>query len=151
MKEKLERRAVLREEKVRYWYILLDAMFTTFMKAILQLLLKISDSITRLESLLLISSPSEGSSPEQITFAERSYGGEEAVDEKYLVIDMPSAQTHYPANRSKGNRAKHLLRIATEYNQLLYHSSKASSSSCMFVTETQWVCELHNRRAIQYH
>ena len=49
IKEKLDRRAAIREEK-----------------AFLHLLLKISESITRLESLLLISSP-EDQEPESAT------------------------------------------------------------------------------------
>ncbi|KAH8119152.1 COG complex component [Phellopilus nigrolimitatus] len=100
VKEKLDRRAALRDEK-----------------ALLQLLLKISDSISRLEALLLISSPPEQSSP---GFSGKTSSGEVA-DEKV-----------------KGNRAKHLLRIATEYNQLIYHSDKALSENCVFVTEMQW-------------
>ena len=40
---------------------------------------------------------------------------------------------------SKDNRAKRLLRITTEYNQLLYHLDKASSEKSDFLEEMQWV------------
>ncbi|EMD37937.1 hypothetical protein CERSUDRAFT_50066 [Gelatoporia subvermispora B] len=75
---KLDRRSALRDEK-----------------AFLHLLLKISESITRLESLLLVRS-------------------------------------------SRGSRAKHLARVATEYTQLLYHVSRACTGRCAFVEESQW-------------
>jgi hypothetical protein len=42
----------------------------------------------------------------------------------------------------RGNRAKHLGRVAAEYSQLLYHISKAQADKCAFVAEIQWVCEL---------
>jgi len=46
-------------------------------------------------------------------------------------------------NRPRGNRAKHLVRIATEYTQLLYHVSKAQADArSAFVDEIQWVGEL---------
>ncbi|KNZ72797.1 Conserved oligomeric Golgi complex subunit 2 [Termitomyces sp. J132] len=82
IREKLEKRAVLREEK-----------------ALLHLLLKLSDSVTRLETLLLITPPD---------------------------------------NESRGNRAKHLGRVAAEYVQLSYHSSKARAENCKFVDQLQW-------------
>ncbi|KAI5119864.1 hypothetical protein M0805_000698 [Coniferiporia weirii] len=107
VKEKLERRAALREEK-----------------ALLQLLLKISDSISRLESLLLITPSSEKSPSSETAFDVRNLSVDENVDEK-----------------AKGNRAKRLLRIVTEYTQLLYHAEKASSRNCVFVTEMQWRIE----------
>ncbi|KAJ7680372.1 COG complex component [Mycena polygramma] len=107
IQEKLVKRAVLREEK-----------------ALLHLLLKISESVTRLESLLLIASPDqedmeqsalEESRPAHLNLAEDS------VDD-----------------RTRGNRAKHLGRVATEYTQLLYHASKAREDNCVFVDEIQW-------------
>ncbi|KAI9067294.1 COG complex component [Trametes sanguinea] len=104
-KEKLGRRAVIREEK-----------------AFLQSLLKISDSITRLESLLLISSPDDedkdASSAGAMQFASRIDGD---ADEK-----------------SRGNRAKHIARVAAEYTQLLYHVSRAHTEPCAFIDESQW-------------
>ncbi|KAJ6586972.1 COG complex component [Mycena vulgaris] len=107
IQEKLVKRAVLREEK-----------------ALLHLLLKISESVTRLESLLLIASPVQDdleqsgiddSRPAHLSLAE------DGVDD-----------------RTRGNRAKHLGRVATEYTQLLYHSSKARQDNCVFVDEIQW-------------
>jgi hypothetical protein len=45
--------------------------------------------------------------------------------------------------RPRGNRAKHLVRVAAEYTQLLYHVSKAHSDTrSSFVDEIQWVCRL---------
>ncbi|KAJ6499941.1 COG complex component [Mycena vitilis] len=110
IQEKLVKRAVLREEKAG--------------SALLHLLLKISESVTRLESLLLIASPDqedmeqsalEDSRPAHLNLAEDS------VDD-----------------RTRGNRAKHLGRVATEYTQLLYHASKAREDNCVFVDEIQW-------------
>lgn len=46
------------------------------------------------------------------------------------------------------SRAKHLLRTASEFNQLLYNSEKASSDGCAFIKESQWVCELHTRNSL---
>lgn len=43
--------------------------------------------------------------------------------------------------RNQGARAKHLSRVASEYIQLLYHTSKARAEKCTFVEEIQWVCE----------
>ncbi|KAF4563335.1 hypothetical protein EYR36_003778 [Pleurotus pulmonarius] len=99
IQEKLKRRATLREEK-----------------ALLHLLLKISESITRLESLLLISQPSDGEdSAMRPAFASQTEG-----------------------ERNQGARAKHLSRVASEYIQLLYHTSKARAEKCTFVEEIQW-------------
>ncbi|KAJ7218018.1 COG complex component [Mycena pura] len=105
IQDKLKKRAALREEK-----------------AFLHLLLKISESVTRLESLLLIASPQDveqsrldNSRPADLHFVE------ESVDD-----------------RTRGNRAKHLGRVATEYIQLLYHASKARMEMCVFVDEIQW-------------
>ncbi|KAI0301006.1 oligomeric golgi complex component, COG2-domain-containing protein [Multifurca ochricompacta] len=83
IQSKLRKRSSLRDEKTY-----------------LHLLLKISESVTRLESLLLIASP-----------------------------DGPP----------RGNRAKHLVRVAAEYGQLLYHVSKAQADiRSAFVDEIQW-------------
>ncbi|KAF8499882.1 hypothetical protein F5888DRAFT_1905895, partial [Russula emetica] len=41
--------------------------------------------------------------------------------------------------RPRGNRAKHLVRVATEYTQLLYYVSKAQADArSAFVDEIQW-------------
>ncbi|KAI0675422.1 COG complex component [Trametes maxima] len=104
-KQKLDRRAAIREEK-----------------AFLHLLLKISESITRLESLLLISSP------------------EDEDKEPSDVVAMPLAtRADTDADdRSRGNRAKHIARVAAEYTQLLYHVSRAHTEPCAFIDESQW-------------
>ncbi|KAG7440047.1 conserved oligomeric Golgi complex component [Guyanagaster necrorhizus] len=103
IKQKLEKRAILREEK-----------------ALLHLLLKISESVTRLEGLLLISSPSNDVS-EPANDSAISLHSEDLNDDK-----------------TRGNQAKHLHRIAAEYTQLLYHASKARADKCIFIDEVQW-------------
>ncbi|KDQ28122.1 hypothetical protein PLEOSDRAFT_44979 [Pleurotus ostreatus PC15] len=99
IQDKLKRRATLREEK-----------------ALLHLLLKISESITRLESLLLISQPSDGEDSAM----------------------RPAFTSQIEGDRNQGARAKHLSRVASEYIQLLYHTSKARAEKCTFVEEIQW-------------
>lgn len=92
-------------------------------KALLHLLLKISESVTRLESLLLIS---------QVTTSS-------------LESHNSNYQFHLPASagqpidpKSQGNRAKHLSRVTAEYTQLLYHIEKAKEEDCAFVDEIRW-------------
>ncbi|KAF7297555.1 Conserved oligomeric Golgi complex subunit 2-like [Mycena kentingensis (nom. inval.)] len=101
IQDKLEKRAALREEK-----------------ALLHLLLKISESVTRLESLLLISSP------------------QDSVDDDSRPA--PLVLQDGPEERARGGKAKHIGRVATEYTQLLYHTSKARVEQCAFVDEIQW-------------
>ncbi len=43
--------------------------------------------------------------------------------------------------RMRGNRAKHIARVAAEYTQLLYHVSRTRTEPCAFIDESQWVCE----------
>jgi hypothetical protein len=72
--------------------------------------------------MLLIASPDEevkGSM--DITFLNYTTQGEDNPDEKL-----------------RGNRAKHLGRVAAEYTQLLYHVRKARSEHCVFVEQIQW-------------
>ena len=57
-------------------------MLTWELQTLLQLLLKISDSITRLESLLLISSPQGASSQEKTLYSGGSFTATDGVDEK---------------------------------------------------------------------
>ncbi|KAJ3724542.1 oligomeric golgi complex component, COG2-domain-containing protein [Lentinula raphanica] len=103
--QKLERRTMIREEK-----------------ALLHLLLKISESVTRLESLLSIVNPNQDDDP---------------ID--YERFKVPSSNTlESSEERSPANKAKHLNRAAAEYMQLLYHASKARSEHCAFVDEIQW-------------
>ncbi|KAF9033306.1 COG complex component [Hymenopellis radicata] len=104
IQQKLETRAVLREEK-----------------ALLHLLLKISESVTRLEGLLVISSPSNDD-------AEPINGPS--------LLSSPSADSQ--EDKARGNQAKHLSRVAAEYTQLLYHAAKARDDNCAFVDEMQW-------------
>lgn len=109
IQDKLEKRAILREEQ-----------------ALLHLLLRISESVTRLESLLLITAPVQdsSSSPELPSIK--------------LPLHLNNAESDDIDDRARGNRAKHLSRVATEYTQLLYHVSKARTSSCAYIDEIQW-------------
>ncbi|KAI9446785.1 COG complex component [Lactarius indigo] len=92
-------------------------------KTYLHLLLKVSESVTRLESLLLIASPDGPSSPELRTLPLRSLG----------------RQSEDSDDRPRGNRAKHLVRVAAEYTHLLYHVTKAQTvTRTAFVDEIQW-------------
>ena len=116
-------------------------------KALLQLLLKISDSIARLESLLLITAPQDGDARDQTAYSSTTNG---ISDEKYVKIVCSGFLLTMQIRSTKANRAKHLLRIASEYNQLLYHASKASTKSCMFVTENHWVGEMNNEDIVCY-
>ncbi|KAI0645260.1 oligomeric golgi complex component, COG2-domain-containing protein [Trametes meyenii] len=103
-KQKLDRHVAIREEK-----------------AFLHLLSKISESITRLESLLLISSP------------------EDEDKEPSTVVTMPlSTQADTDADDRQGNRAKHIARVAAEYTQLLCHVSRVYTEPCAFIDESQW-------------
>ncbi|KAI8993989.1 COG complex component [Trametes punicea] len=104
-KEKLDRRAAIREEK-----------------AFLHSLLKISESINRLESLLLISSP----------------GDEDKNSSAMGALPTASRTDGETDERTRGNRAKHLARVAAEYSQLLYHVSRARTEPCAFIDESQW-------------
>lgn len=102
--------------------------------------------MTRLESLLLIAAPAEDSSstPELQSIKLPSHLNSAETDD----IDDRYARS-YPAKvcvtifyRARGNRAKHLARVATEYTQLLYHVFKARASSCVYIDEIQWVSPL---------
>ncbi|KAF8200776.1 oligomeric golgi complex component, COG2-domain-containing protein [Pholiota molesta] len=106
--DKLTKRGKLREEK-----------------ALLHLLLKISESVTRLESMLLITSLNEDNKDTL-----------EIKNANFLVY--PSHSDDSNDEKFRGNRAKHLSRVSAEYTQLLYHSRKARAQNCAFVDEVQW-------------
>ncbi|KAH9051485.1 COG complex component [Lactarius vividus] len=106
VQSKLKKRSDLRDEKTY-----------------LHLLLKVSESVTRLESLLLIASPDGPSSSELKTLPLKSLGRQ--IDDS--------------DDRPRGNRAKHLVRVAAEYTHLLYHVTKAQTvTRTAFVDEIQW-------------
>ncbi|KAG2368424.1 oligomeric golgi complex component, COG2-domain-containing protein [Suillus spraguei] len=105
IQETLDARTKLREEK-----------------ALLHLLLEISESVTRLESLLLIS---------QVTTSSL-----ESHSSNYQFHLAVSAGQ--PIDANQGNRAKHLARVTAEYTQLLYHIKKAKEENCAFVDEIRW-------------
>ncbi|KAF8578033.1 COG complex component [Ramaria rubella] len=109
VQERLDERSALREEK-----------------ALLHLLLKLSESLSRLESLLLIAPP-----PSDETVESLSHGSTLSVHTSLL-------QNEGQDERSRTNRVKHLSRVATEFTQLQYHVEKARSERCAFVTEIQW-------------
>ncbi|KAG2148603.1 oligomeric golgi complex component, COG2-domain-containing protein [Suillus cothurnatus] len=92
-------------------------------KALLHLLLKISESVTRLESLLLIS---------QVTTSSL-----ESHNSNYQ-FHLPASAGQPTDAKSQGNRAKHLSRVTAEYTQLLYHIEKAKEENCAFVDEIRW-------------
>lgn len=98
--------------------------------------------MTRLESLLLITSPGKESdgSPEISVPAHLSHA-EDGADDRY-VASIGLCTVKLTRSRSRGNTAKHLGRVAAEYTQLLYHASKARTERCIFVDEIQWVCEV---------
>ncbi|KAI6131677.1 oligomeric golgi complex component, COG2-domain-containing protein [Pisolithus croceorrhizus] len=99
---KLEARAKLRDEKV-----------------LLHLLLKISESLSRLESLLLLQS-------------------EDTSDHAEILTNhLAEAAGHGSTVKTQGSRGKHLSRVAMEYMQLLYHISKARSEKCAYVDAIQ--------------
>ncbi|KAK2463244.1 hypothetical protein APHAL10511_004899 [Amanita phalloides] len=106
IQEKLEKRTTLREEK-----------------ALLQLLLKISESVSRLESLLLIPSPDDDKS--------RLLG---VNSSKPPDLGIGAAEN----GKSSANRAKYLARVAAEYTQLMYRVSKARDEECAFIDTVQW-------------
>ncbi|KAG2074600.1 COG complex component [Suillus decipiens] len=106
IQETLDARTKLREEK-----------------ALLHLLLEISESVTRLESLLLIS---------QVTTSSL-----ESHNSNYQFHLAVSVGQPIDA-KSQGNRAKHLARVTAEYAQLLYHIKKAKEENCAFVDEIRW-------------
>ncbi|KAL0956582.1 hypothetical protein HGRIS_002720 [Hohenbuehelia grisea] len=108
IQDKLQKRAKLREEK-----------------AILHLLLKISESITRIESLLLISAP-----------ADEVNGTSDGVSGSALAYNSQLGEV--VDDRTQATQAKHLSRVTTEYTQLLYHASKAREDKCVFVDKMQW-------------
>ncbi|EJU04373.1 COG complex component [Dacryopinax primogenitus] len=98
VRDRLTERAALREEK-----------------ALLQLLLTLSDSLVRLESLLAIASP-PSEDPDMPTISGK--------------MDFVAPVT------SRGG--KHLARVASEYLQLLYHADKARGEGCAFVDSNRW-------------
>ncbi|TFK54447.1 COG complex component [Heliocybe sulcata] len=108
IEDKLQKRAVLRENK-----------------AFLHLLLKISESVTRLESLLLITLPENESSPSE----GRAHG-------LSPLLNIPDDDAR--DDKIRGSRAKHLSRVASEYTQLLYHVSKAEEQRAAFLDEIRW-------------
>ncbi|KAF8513135.1 COG complex component [Hysterangium stoloniferum] len=106
VQDKLDERSALREEK-----------------ALLHLLLKLSESLARLESLLLIA-PQQDEAP-----------GSPVSNSS---LNTTTQVLHGDDERTRMNRVKHLARVASEFNQLLYHVEKARTENCAFVGEINW-------------
>ena len=82
---KLQERATIREEKARrFWRVL---HFTYPTQALLHLLLKVSESVQRLESLLLLPSPPDESTLDSVT------NGYTSPTEASNTLDRPNAFT----------------------------------------------------------
>ncbi|KDQ21263.1 hypothetical protein BOTBODRAFT_197088 [Botryobasidium botryosum FD-172 SS1] len=122
VQQKLAERNTLREEK-----------------ALLHLLLKLSDSVVRLESLLLIPSPQDAVDGQPRPLVDHSSMGVRDVN-GLLTFGTPTntGEDEPQEERSRRGRAKHLSRVAAEYTQLLYHAEKARSEKCAFVDQLQW-------------
>ncbi|KAG0704468.1 oligomeric golgi complex component, COG2-domain-containing protein [Suillus ampliporus] len=86
---------------------------------------KISDSVTRLESLLLISQAHQA--PSSLESHNSNYS-----------LHLPASAGQPIDAKGQGNRAKHLSRVTAEYTQLLYHIEKAKEENCAFVDEIRW-------------
>jgi len=62
------------------------------------------------------------------------------VTKNGMCIALACVAFIYFLYRTRGNRAKHLSRVASEYTQLLYHVTKSQSEGpSAFVDEIQWV------------
>ena len=110
-----------------------------------QLLLKISESVSRLESLLLIAFPDGPSSPElrNIPLSRPGIRYEAGSHDDRCVHSMHDVASFSSVLSGRGNRAKHLARVAAEYTQLLYHVTKAQiNQRPAFIDDIYWVCEL---------
>lgn len=139
------------ERRRSHFSFLLRWLHSYLSKAILHLLLKVSELVTRLESLLLIAAPVQEcgtpTSPEisNIKLPSHLNAETEEVDERFVKVFLLRSITflNIVCHRARGNRAKHLARVAAEYTQLLYHVSKARASSCVYVDEIQWVSYIY--------
>lgn len=115
-----------------------------------------SDLVARLENMLLIPSPDD-STPQSlhhpqvgvrdtndIITADVLYHDDDTDEHRYVASLMSVlfpfvVLTNTNSARPTVTRAKHLSRIAVEYNQLLYHAEKASRQDCLFVDQLQKV------------
>ena len=103
--------------------------------------MKVSDSITRLEALLLIPPPADGTEPDG-QMNVRIQVTEDDYEERYGTAFLFSPGGLTRPHRSRAGRAKHLARVAAEYVQLLYHADKAREENCAFIEGAQWVHRL---------
>ena len=92
--------------------------------------------MTRLESLLSITTEQEST---EGSSSQLTYEIEETTEDKYVSSQTPPSDRS-SLRRDRTSQAKHLSRVAAEYNQLLYHVNKARTEKCVFVDQIQWVC-----------
>ena len=102
--------------------------------------MKVSDSITRLEALLLIPPPADGTEPDGQVIV-RIQVTEDDYEERYVTAFVSFGAPTRP-RRTRAGRAKHLARVAAEYVQLLYHADKAREENCAFIEGAQGVHRL---------
>ncbi|KAH7102816.1 COG complex component [Auriculariales sp. MPI-PUGE-AT-0066] len=112
---KLQERAAIREEK-----------------ALLHLLLKISESVQRLENLLLLASPPDESSLEGLSDDYKSPIDDIQRPNAFTASEDDGAEEH-----SRRGRGKHVARVGAEYMQLLYDAEKARTEGCAFIETLQ--------------
>ena len=87
--------------------ILLRINLTTMLQTYLHLLLKISESVARLESLLLIASPDGPSSPELKTLPLKSLGGMgEDSDDRCVLRHRVSMRPNYQLTKGREETAQ---------------------------------------------
>ncbi|KAG9087523.1 hypothetical protein FRC06_002496 [Ceratobasidium sp. 370] len=122
VKSKLDARTSLREEQ-----------------AILRLLLKLADSVARVEVLLAISTPIDdltstgNTSPQSTTLANSDGLGLRGIDGLRLHVTEDDGES-----KIRAGYAKHLSRAAAELSQVLYLAGKARDHGCAFVDSLQF-------------
>ncbi|KAF8342152.1 oligomeric golgi complex component, COG2-domain-containing protein [Cantharellus anzutake] len=116
--EKLKERSRLREEK-----------------ALLHLLLKVSDLVGRLETMLRISDHQDSTNvtPDYSSMVVRDMT--DSLDAIHFEGPYTRNVGEPDTKRSPAVGAKFLARVAAEFNQLLYHAAKARQKDCVFVEE----------------
>jgi hypothetical protein len=136
LREMLEQRAGLREEKT-----------------LVQLLLSLTDSLSRTETLLdispgLVGGPSSSAAAAEATSTSKA--GQPALS---LVIGASESSKADPSSGAPGGglgpsgiaaREKIVGRVAAEYTRVLYLSEKARKEGCVLLGEVDWVRPILN-------
>lgn len=115
----------------------------------MHLLLKVSESVQRLEGLLLIPSPPDESGIEANGFSSPvdvlsgrpnafTAQDEDGLDDRCASL-VPTRRSALEYCSGRRGRGKHVARVGSEYTQLLYDVEKAKSEGCAFVDTLQWV------------